>query len=291
MDPQNPSTPENQPVAEPQPVAAPAPASAASGYQSNPWSLVSPSWHGVLKNFWDYIGVFLLFVGVSAASALLSFVLFNVTPVLGILAGIALFVLDIVVFATATVRVILASAKGEDFPFKTAFQNVFGVGFRLLGASILMTLIFVGGFILLIVPGLIFVVRFGLTPYALVEENLGVMDSLRRSWRLTAGRFWDTAGAVSLPSAFQVLSLVPVIGPFLSLIASFLLIPVTAVRYLQLKNLKDAGAPLPPTHALNYVFVVVAIVLSFVTGNHDRKFPATNSNNTGIPYGNDSFSQ
>lgn len=58
---------------------------------------------------------------------------------------------------------------------------------RYLGASILYGLIVLGGFLLLIVPGVIWFLKFSLWPYFLVDQNVGVIESLKLSARATKG--------------------------------------------------------------------------------------------------------
>lgn len=57
-----------------------------------------------------------------------------------------------------------------------------------LGAMILAGLAAGGGMLLLIVPGFYIMLGFGLTTVAIVGEDHGAIDGLRRSWRLAVGR-------------------------------------------------------------------------------------------------------
>lgn len=43
------------------------------------------------------------------------------------------------------------------------------------------------GFILLIVPGIIVLLRFGMYQSAIVDRNMGIIESLKYSWELTKG--------------------------------------------------------------------------------------------------------
>lgn len=57
-------------------------------------------------------------------------------------------------------------------------------------AGTLFLLISMSGIILLIVPGIYFGVRFSLYSYALLDNHLGALDALRKSYRITEGNFW-----------------------------------------------------------------------------------------------------
>lgn len=63
--------------------------------------------------------------------------------------------------------------------------------FRYLGAAILYGLIVLGGFILLIVPGIIWTIQFGYAFNLIVDKRVGVMESLRISSAVTRGTKWN----------------------------------------------------------------------------------------------------
>lgn len=52
---------------------------------------------------------------------------------------------------------------------------------------ILFTIMLIVGLLLLVVPGIIVLIRFGMYQNAIVDRNMGVIDSLKYSWNLTAG--------------------------------------------------------------------------------------------------------
>jgi len=65
---------------------------------------------------------------------------------------------------------------------------------RYLGASILYGLIVIGGLILLIVPGIIWGIKYGFFSYAIVDKDMGALEALRESGKITMGHkgqlFW-----------------------------------------------------------------------------------------------------
>jgi uncharacterized membrane protein len=63
-----------------------------------------------------------------------------------------------------------------------------------LGTGILYALIFIAGLILLIVPGIIWAVKFGLWPCFVVDKGLGPIQALKASSRTTRGVKWDLFG-------------------------------------------------------------------------------------------------
>lgn len=56
---------------------------------------------------------------------------------------------------------------------------------RMIGATIVYTIIVVIGFILLIIPGIYLALRLQFYSYYIVDKNAGAMDSLRMSWKAT----------------------------------------------------------------------------------------------------------
>lgn len=80
---------------------------------------------------------------------------------------------------------------------KPAFGTLFdawGCFWRYIGAAILYGLIVLAGFILLIVPGIIWAVKFGLSFYFVVDKGLGPVEALKASARTTMGVKWDLFG-------------------------------------------------------------------------------------------------
>lgn len=79
---------------------------------------------------------------------------------------------------------------GESLRFGLArFWSIILVG-------VLVGLAVIGGFILLIVPGFIFLTRFWVSVPALVIEDRRGREALRRSWNLIKGRSWPVFGTI-----------------------------------------------------------------------------------------------
>lgn len=60
-----------------------------------------------------------------------------------------------------------------------------------LGAAALYMLITTAGMFMLLVPGMYWSVRFGAWRYFVIEKGEGAVQSLKSSWALTDGSFWD----------------------------------------------------------------------------------------------------
>lgn len=61
---------------------------------------------------------------------------------------------------------------------------------RYLGVSILFPLAVLGGLILIIIPGLIWAVRFSFSPIAVIDTKIGPIAAMKESYAITKGKFW-----------------------------------------------------------------------------------------------------
>lgn len=68
--------------------------------------------------------------------------------------------------------------------------------------SLVTALIIVGGFILLVIPGILFMVWYSFTLYQTLLLNSDLEQSLRHSHNLSRHRFWPVLWRVVLPNAF-----------------------------------------------------------------------------------------
>jgi Uncharacterised protein family (UPF0259) len=76
--------------------------------------------------------------------------------------------------------------------YRTAFSRLGG----LIGLALLVAIVVGIGFILLIVPGLIFAVFLSMSVPAFVVERKGVTESMSRSWNLVSGSWWHVLGVI-----------------------------------------------------------------------------------------------
>jgi len=108
------------------------------------------------------------------------------------------------------------AGSGDFFSFLNSFIDfVF--------ASVLYWMIVVGGLILLIVPGIIWAIKFGQFGYLIVDKGANPIEALKESSRLTTGIKWDLL-------KFYLLSFVVTLAGALCLFVGLLAaIPVSAV--------------------------------------------------------------
>jgi hypothetical protein len=89
--------------------------------------------------------------------------------------------------------IFLKAVRNE--PFKTydifmAYQNIWNIVI----ANILVGVIVGIGFVLLIVPGIIFACRLAFVPFIVMDEKLEPIEAIKKSWEMTRGYSWTIFG-------------------------------------------------------------------------------------------------
>jgi len=125
---------------------------------------------------------------------------------------VTLVLVGAVAWAAAGVLVGREPDLGESYRFGVARM------WSVLLVSLLTGLAVAGGFVLLIVPGLIFLTRFAVSVPALVVEGKRGRSALSRSWNLVLGQSWPVFGTVLvvglLAGAVSAVLTVPFSGPW-----------------------------------------------------------------------------
>lgn len=145
-----------------------------------------------------------------------------------------------VLFAPALIYAQLQILRGKSITFSEAARQGFSFFWRLVGLYILMGLIVLGGFILLIVPGLIFIRRYCLAPYYLIDQNLSIRESLRRSAESTkpvSGFIWGVILVeLVVGLAGGIISTMTFVGLILGTILTFFYSFALPMRYMELEH-------------------------------------------------------
>jgi uncharacterized membrane protein len=103
---------------------------------------------------------------------------------------------------------------------------------KYLGMSILLTLAIAIGLVLLIVPGIIFALMFMFAPLLVIERQLGPIDALNESNRITRGHKWQLLGLSALLFLINLLGLIALVVGILVSIPVSMLAFVHAYRVL-----------------------------------------------------------
>lgn len=134
-----------------------------------------------------------------------------------------------------------------------AFRDLFAHAqylWRYFLASVLYGLIVIGGLILLIVPGIIWALRYQFAAYLIVDKNLGILDAFRKSGAITKGHKWNLFGYAIIQGILNA------IGVLALGIGVLITAPVTMLAYAKIYRQLESGltpapvvpaAPVPPT--------------------------------------------
>jgi uncharacterized membrane protein len=95
--------------------------------------------------------------------------------------------------------------------------------FNYILASIIRTLIIAVGFILFIIPGIIFSIKLQYSQYLIVDKGKDAVDSLKGSWKMTKGVKWN------LFLFGLLLGLINILGFLALLVGLFVTVPLTMV--------------------------------------------------------------
>ena len=130
---------------------------------------------------------------------------------------------------------------GVSVRFTDLFSKL-AIFWRFLAASILYGLPLLVGFILFIVPGVYWMMKYSLWPYFLVDKKVSVIESFAMSARATQGYKW------SLLSVFVFLGAMNVLGLCVFLVGLLVTVPLSALilTYVYRKFVPASPSGAPP---------------------------------------------
>ena len=174
--------------------------------------------------------------------------------------GFALMMLASLVFYGALLKTISAWAKGDE---SLSLGSALAAGVRrfpgvLLGC-ILYALILLIGFILLVVPGIYFLGKLQLWMTAMFVDDVGAVEGLKISWRLTRGRWWRATAILTV-----ALIILYVFALALGLVSGL----ITALTHLSLTDRTIVSQLLG---AISNMIVLPMFVAILVVMYHDFK--------------------
>ncbi len=92
------------------------------------------------------------------------------------------------------ISILLVGFSNEELPFSEIFRNARKYFWKYLGLTIVFFIFLLGLSLLLIIPGIIFLVYWIFSNYILINEKTGIMQSLKRSKEIVKGRWWGVFG-------------------------------------------------------------------------------------------------
>ena len=164
-------------------------------------------WNTTLHNFRFLLLVFAIVVGVSLLPRIIN--LLEVPIFLSILVGIVFFVVNSIL-SLGVIAIVLKFVKNE----KPTIQDLVSkkhLFSKYIFSNILVSILTIIGFLFFIIPGIVLAVRMQFYIYFIVEEEVGPIDAIKKSWNLTKGSFWNIflfgllAGGVQILGALALL--------------------------------------------------------------------------------------
>lgn len=142
-------------------------------------------WCSMKNNFWLF-AILLIILGVfSAISDRFSKSAKDLPILIVIITNLVFLFLNVMIHI-GIIKISLKLANNQKGEFVDFFSSLH-LFFKFLFASIVYGLIVLAGFILLIIPGIIWSVQFGFFGYLIISHGLGISASLKKSSEITSG--------------------------------------------------------------------------------------------------------
>jgi uncharacterized membrane protein len=180
-------------------------------------------WRTLKSNLGFFIVLLLAVALINGVPDYIANLIHEEAPTASFLISVGSWVLSIIV-QMGLVRIALRFCDNEKATLGDLFSCV-GFFFKYLFASILYALIVLVGLILLIVPGIIWGIKFMFYAYLIIDKGMGPIESLKRSSAITRGTKWDLFLFILL------LFLINILGALCLIIGLFATAPTTMVAF------------------------------------------------------------
>lgn len=151
--------------------------------------ILKESWEKLKKNYGIILGILAVVMVVSGGFALFVRLVKESAPGLGFLLQLASFAVN-TFLSIGLIRCLLKAADDEPVVFSDLFSGT-DVFLAFLLGNLLYILVFFGGLLLLIIPGIIFSIKYSFFGYLIVDQGMGVKESFSRSGNITYGYKWN----------------------------------------------------------------------------------------------------
>lgn len=150
---------------------------------------LSIGWNKTINNLGFFIGIVLIVWIIGAGPGFLSEKIGDNFPItsliLAILGGILSVIIDM-----GLIKIGLDFIKSKGSKIKELFLQ-YPKFWKYLGAIILYLLIILGGLILLIVPGIIWAIKYQFFGYFIIDKDSSIKEAIKKSGEITKGAKWD----------------------------------------------------------------------------------------------------
>ena len=111
--------------------------------------------------------------------------------------GMLYWLLVLPVFQYGAHYINLKAARNEEFEVKEMFHG-FSKYLNVVLANLLMLALVGMGLVVFIIPGIIILCRLAFVPYLVMDRNLGPVEAVQESWKLSRGKGWTVFGMAIL---------------------------------------------------------------------------------------------
>ena len=185
--------------------------------------IFSFGWKKTKENFLFLLGILVIFALVSVLNGALQEAFRPQFGVLVFIIGIAFWLLN-VLLELGYFKIVLKLIAGEKPTYRQLYEH-YPLFLNFLLASILMGLIILGGFILLILPGIYLAVRLQFVPILVADKGLPPVDAVKAGWNLTKGRWLNVF-------VFDLLLIgLNILGALALLVGLLVTIPMSSVSF------------------------------------------------------------
>jgi uncharacterized membrane protein len=193
-------------------------------------------WENVTQNLGLFILVVLIQFGISFVFSLLTNVFKNNAPLATVIITLTSIVVSMVV-QMGIIKFMLAFTDGGKGAIGDLFTS-WHLFFKYLAGAILYVLIVLGGMILLIIPGIIWGLKFQFWNYLIVDKEYGPIQALKASSALTQGRKWDLLGFGTVCSLVVILGALALGVGLLVAVPTVMLAMAFIYRQLEVDTIK-----------------------------------------------------
>jgi uncharacterized membrane protein len=166
-------------------------------------------------------------------------VLSNVERMFFAVTALVLVVMGIIV-KIGFAKISLKIERGEEVSLQELFIHA-SLFWKYLGASILLGLLVGAGFLLLVIPGIYWMLTYLFVPLLVIDRHMGIRESFTESARMTKGVKWKLLGF------FLVTLVVNIVGVILLGVGTLVSIPVSLLALANVYTTLSVAEASPAT--------------------------------------------
>jgi len=206
------------------------------------FSLFSKSYDLVVRNWQKFAVLSILpFIGLILSTKTNNYEYdklpqFSGNTIIAVIIFGTIFILATFIVRFMTTVLELEAAQEKTPSFKHLWDVTKKYWLRLIGLYIMIALMVIGGLLLLIVPGFIMIRRYYLAPYVMINEDLSISESMKKSAELSkpySGFVW---GIIGVSIILSIPGIIPRVGAYIAFILAIFYSVAPPLRYLELKK-------------------------------------------------------